>query len=248
MQGKEEGGLGVRSVLHMNQALMLKHVWQILQEDPRSIWVAWVLRHRLRNQTIWTYKSASASWCWKKLIKISSLLKEGLEYRVGDGGKFRLWTDLWHPRGPLICTYPRGPLITGLPADSLLMTVLHQGQWRWPSDTNFDIQEIMADLPSIGPQPSDVINWRPGKFNATSLLSLLQPASPRVVWHQLLGGKFKIPRHDFMLGRLSTMDRIWVQFSDTSCILCGGDWETHSHLFFECSFTRCCLEVFGSLG
>ncbi|KAL0420875.1 UNVERIFIED_CONTAM: hypothetical protein Slati_3110400 [Sesamum latifolium] len=60
---KEEGGLGVRSVLHMNQALMLKHVWRILQEDPRSIWVAWVLRHRLRNQTIWTYKSASASWC-----------------------------------------------------------------------------------------------------------------------------------------------------------------------------------------
>ncbi|KAL0386421.1 UNVERIFIED_CONTAM: hypothetical protein Slati_4603300 [Sesamum latifolium] len=45
---KEEGGLGIRSVLHLNQALMLKHVWRILQEDPHSIWVAWVLRHRLR--------------------------------------------------------------------------------------------------------------------------------------------------------------------------------------------------------
>ncbi|KAL0386463.1 UNVERIFIED_CONTAM: hypothetical protein Slati_4601600, partial [Sesamum latifolium] len=66
---KKEGGLGIHRVLHMNQALMLKHVWRILQEDPRSIWVAWVLKHRLRNQTIWTYNSASASWCWRKLIK-----------------------------------------------------------------------------------------------------------------------------------------------------------------------------------
>ncbi|KAL0292350.1 UNVERIFIED_CONTAM: hypothetical protein Sradi_6992200 [Sesamum radiatum] len=98
-KAKEDGGLGIRSVLHMNQALMLKHVWRILQEDPRSIWVSWVLRYRLRNQTIWTYHSASASWCWNKLVKISLLLKNGLEYRVGDGGKFRLWTDIWHPRG-----------------------------------------------------------------------------------------------------------------------------------------------------
>ncbi|KAL0408444.1 UNVERIFIED_CONTAM: hypothetical protein Sradi_1778800 [Sesamum radiatum] len=48
-KSKEKGGLGIRSVLHMNQALMLKHVWKILQEDPRSIWVAWVLKYRLRN-------------------------------------------------------------------------------------------------------------------------------------------------------------------------------------------------------
>ncbi|KAL0284382.1 UNVERIFIED_CONTAM: hypothetical protein Sradi_7200000 [Sesamum radiatum] len=31
----EEGGLGIRSVLLMNQALILKQVWRILQEDPR---------------------------------------------------------------------------------------------------------------------------------------------------------------------------------------------------------------------
>ncbi|KAL0402146.1 UNVERIFIED_CONTAM: hypothetical protein Slati_4244500 [Sesamum latifolium] len=62
-------------VLHMNQALMLKHVWRILQQDPRSLWVAWVVRHKLRYQSIWATTPASASWCWKKIIKISSLLK-----------------------------------------------------------------------------------------------------------------------------------------------------------------------------
>ncbi|KAL0285152.1 UNVERIFIED_CONTAM: Retrovirus-related Pol polyprotein from type-2 retrotransposable element R2DM [Sesamum radiatum] len=43
-KSKEEGGLGLRRVLYMNQALMLKNVWRLLQEDPNSIWVAWVLR------------------------------------------------------------------------------------------------------------------------------------------------------------------------------------------------------------
>ncbi|KAL0455533.1 UNVERIFIED_CONTAM: hypothetical protein Slati_0892500 [Sesamum latifolium] len=152
----------------------------------------------------------------KKLVKISILLKEGLDYRVGDGSKFKLWTDLWHPRGPLIHSFPCGPTITGLPSNSLLMTVMQQGQWRWPSETDFDIQEIIAGLPPIFPQQSDLIKWRPnaGMFTTAAVLSLLQPASPRVHWHRLLGGKFKIPRHDFILWlaileRLSTIDRLW---------------------------------------
>ncbi|KAL0293082.1 UNVERIFIED_CONTAM: hypothetical protein Sradi_6957800, partial [Sesamum radiatum] len=85
---KVEGGLGIRSVLYMNQALMLKHVWRILQADTSSIWVAWVLRHRLHNKTIWTYHSSSSSWCWNKLIKLSLVLRAGLDYRVGDGRTF----------------------------------------------------------------------------------------------------------------------------------------------------------------
>ncbi|KAL0281697.1 UNVERIFIED_CONTAM: hypothetical protein Sradi_7295700 [Sesamum radiatum] len=146
----------------MNVALMLKQVWRIIQEEPTSIWVAWVRRYRLRNQTLWTVNTVSASWCWRKLVKASLLLKEGLVYRVGDGLKFRLWTDLWHPRGPLIKQFPRGPTITGLPVDSWLVTVIHQGQWCWPSASDFDIQSIMADLPAIYPLQPDQVLWKTG--------------------------------------------------------------------------------------
>ncbi|KAL0290141.1 UNVERIFIED_CONTAM: hypothetical protein Sradi_7056400 [Sesamum radiatum] len=157
---KEEGGLGIRRVLHVNLALIMKHVWRILQEDSNSIWVAWVLRYRLRNHPIWTVNTTSASWSWKKLVKASYLLKEGLEYRVGDGARFRLWTDLWHSSSPLIHRFPRGPTITGLPADARLMMVIQQGQWRWPSEADFDIQQIMSDLPTLHPQQSDEILWK----------------------------------------------------------------------------------------
>ncbi|KAL0289990.1 UNVERIFIED_CONTAM: hypothetical protein Sradi_7060100 [Sesamum radiatum] len=173
-----QGGLGIRRVRHMNLALLLKQVWRILQEDPTSIWVAWVLRYRLRNQPLWTVNASSSSWCWRKLVKTSVLLKEGLEYRVGDGHKFWLWTDLWHPRGPLINHFPRGPSITGLAVDSRLMTVIHQGQWCWPSASDFDIQQIMSDLPAIYPQQPDKVLWKPGTFSTQSLLQFLEPSSP----------------------------------------------------------------------
>ncbi|KAL0292748.1 UNVERIFIED_CONTAM: hypothetical protein Sradi_6975500 [Sesamum radiatum] len=246
---KEEGGLGIQMLRHMNLALLMKHVWRILQEDQTSIWVSWVLRYRLRNQPIWTVNISSASWSWRKLVKASILLKEGLDYRVGDGHKFRLWTDLWHPRGPLIHHFPRGPTITGLPVDSRLLSVIHQGHWCWPSASDFDIQRIMDELPPIFPQQPDNILWKPGKFNTQSVLKFLQPASPRVVWYQLMGGKFGLPRHEFILWlaileRLSTLDRIWASPTGQQCVLCGGQQrETHDHLFFHCSFTRCCLDI-----
>ncbi|KAL0292355.1 UNVERIFIED_CONTAM: hypothetical protein Sradi_6992700 [Sesamum radiatum] len=82
-KSKEEGGLGIRSVLHMNQALMIKHVWRILQQDTRSLWVAWVLRYKLRSQSIWAPISTSASWCWKKVVKISSLCNAVLSIELG---------------------------------------------------------------------------------------------------------------------------------------------------------------------
>ncbi|KAL0292780.1 UNVERIFIED_CONTAM: hypothetical protein Sradi_6973800 [Sesamum radiatum] len=184
---KEEGGLGIRRVLHVNLALIMKHVWRILQEDSNSIWVAWVLRYRLRNHPIWTVNTTSASWSWKKLVKASYLLKEGLEYRVGDGARFRLWTDLWHSSSPLIHRFPRGPTITGLPADARLMMVIQQGQWRWPSEADFDIQQIMSDLPTLHPQQSDEILWKQGTFSTQSVLKFLFPPSPPVIWHRLLG-------------------------------------------------------------
>ncbi|KAL0455461.1 UNVERIFIED_CONTAM: hypothetical protein Slati_0885300 [Sesamum latifolium] len=190
---------------------------RVALEDTQSIWVQWILLHRLHNQTIWTYSRSTTSWCWKKLVKLSTLMKAGIEYRIGDGRKFKLWTDLWHPRGPLLHSFPCGPSITGLPSDSLLMTVLQQGRWNWPSVTDFDIQEIISCLPNTFPQQSDSITWRSnsGKFTIAAAISLLQLPSSHVLWHRLLGGKFKIPRHNLSFGwRYLDAFLLWTSLGD----------------------------------
>ncbi|KAL0292755.1 UNVERIFIED_CONTAM: hypothetical protein Sradi_6976200 [Sesamum radiatum] len=248
---KCEGGLGIRRVMHLNQALMLKHVWRLLREDRNSIWVQWVLLHRLQRQSLWTSKVTTATWCWKQLIKICHILKPGMEYKVGNGDKFKVWLDIWHERGPLIHHYPRGPLVTGIPVDALFSAVLQQGRWAWPSETDFDVAEIIASLPQIHPGESDSIQWKlnAGRFNTAVVFSLLEPPSPTVVWHVLLGGQFKIPRHNFILwlaikGCLSTMDRLWMNEVEDGCVLCNyAARETHTHLFFGCSFPKRCLAI-----
>ncbi|KAL0378648.1 UNVERIFIED_CONTAM: hypothetical protein Sradi_3170300 [Sesamum radiatum] len=170
-------------------------------------------------------------------------------------GVFHLWTDIWHPRGPLSHSFPRGPMVTGLPLDSLLRSVINHGEWNWPSARNVEIQEIIAGLPPIHHNQPDSIIWkaRDGKFTTASAVTFLQPPSAPADWQWLLGGRFKIPRHDFilwlaLLERLTTMDRIWLGVHDPGCVLCGGaTMETHEHLFFQCPFSAHCIQKLKSV-
>ncbi|KAL0305371.1 UNVERIFIED_CONTAM: hypothetical protein Scaly_2987700 [Sesamum calycinum] len=251
---KEEGGLGIRSICVSNQALILKHLWKLLQNDGTSIWVDWIQHYRLHNSTLWTFKNATGSWGWKKLLKLRPLLQRGVLYRVGNGSTFSLWQDIWHDQGPLCLSFPRGPAITGLPLHSPLSSVLHQGQWCWPSANDEDIRAITAHLPPTHPTAADIICWRnsPGKFTLESATLLIQTPTPRVHWHGLLQGKYKIARHGFILWlaileKLSTLDKPWVLRNDDGCLLCDGHFsESHDHLFFQCWYSRRCLSILNS--
>ncbi|KAL0304698.1 UNVERIFIED_CONTAM: hypothetical protein Sangu_3069000 [Sesamum angustifolium] len=187
-QQKEEGGLGFRSILVMNKALMMKHLWKIVRQDRNSIWVAWILRHRLHNDSLWTFNGSIGSWGWKKLIKLRHVLKNRLIYQVGSGNLFKLWQDIWYEQGPLCFSYPRGPTITGLPLGSPLSSVLQHGQWHWPAQNDTEILEIMAHLPHVHQNTPDAITWRSSsvQFSVQSAIQLFQPRTNRVAWHGLL--------------------------------------------------------------
>ncbi|KAL0281795.1 UNVERIFIED_CONTAM: Retrovirus-related Pol polyprotein from type-2 retrotransposable element R2DM [Sesamum radiatum] len=186
----------------------------------------------LRNQSIWTYHSSNSSWCWKKLIKLSSLMRPGLDYQVGDGQQFMVWTDIWHPQGPLLRSFPRGPSITGLPADSLLRTVMLHGTWNWPSECDFDIQDIISSLPIIHPnQPDTKMENSDWKLHYSGSVCYAPASVPPA-----------------LLERLTTMDRIWMEQQDTGCVLCGGLLlESHEHLFFHCPYAEHCINILKSV-
>ncbi|KAL0313775.1 UNVERIFIED_CONTAM: hypothetical protein Scaly_2901700 [Sesamum calycinum] len=177
LQTKGEGGLGIRSLIVTNQALILKQLWRILQNDGTSIWVAWIQQYRLRRTTIWTFNSAAGSWGWKKMLKLRPILQRGVTYKVGDGSIFSLWQDIWHIRGPLCLNFPRGPEVTGLPLHSILSSVLQHNHWTWPASTDSDITEIMSQLPPIFPSAADTICWNStsGSFTIKSAILLFQP-------------------------------------------------------------------------
>ncbi|KAL0440687.1 UNVERIFIED_CONTAM: putative ribonuclease H protein [Sesamum radiatum] len=247
---KEEGGLGFHNILVINKALMLKHLWKIVQNDRHSIWVDWILHHRLRNNSLWTFNGSTGSWGWKKIIKLRPV-QRGLIYQVGNGTTFKLWQDIWHQQGPLSIAFPRGPEVTGWPLNSFLSRALQHGHWSWPNHNDPDISEIVSQLPLVHQNSPDTIMWRhaSGQFSVKSATELIQPPNDRVVWHGLLQGRYKIPRHNFILWlaileKLSTLDKHWISRGDNGCVLCDGQYvESHDHLFFNCLYTRRCLQI-----
>ncbi|KAK4384404.1 hypothetical protein Sango_3063900 [Sesamum angolense] len=134
---------------------------------------------------------------------------------------------------------------------STTKSVIQRNQWCWPSLADADIIDIVSQLPPIHATAADTISWRSssGKYSFQAAVSLIQPTTPRVFWHGLLQGKFKIPRHGFILWlaileKLSTMDKPWVPSAENGCVLCGGLFdETHEHLFFKCWYSKRCLTI-----
>ncbi|KAL0361607.1 UNVERIFIED_CONTAM: hypothetical protein Sradi_3845200 [Sesamum radiatum] len=244
----EEGGLGVRDVLALNQALMSKNLWDVIRGKRDSIWLDWIFQNRLRDQTVWVARENTGSWSWRKLLTLRAALIPHIQFRIGDGANFSLWNDPWHNLGPLITHFPRGPQVTRTCPSNSLDTVIEVGQWRWPLITDIEHLDILHLLPDIH-GGDDSIAWIPdgGNFSSSFASNVFRPPGPTVGWSLLLVGFFRIPRHCFILwlailGKLSTLDKPWLGHLGRECVLCSdGQEKTHEHLFFTCSYSRRCV-------
>ncbi|KAL0305369.1 UNVERIFIED_CONTAM: hypothetical protein Scaly_2987500 [Sesamum calycinum] len=233
----------------MNQALMLKHLWKLIQPDF-EFWVNWILHYRLRKTTLWTFTGSTGSWGWKKMIKLKPFLKRGTHYRVGDGSTFKLWQDIWHEQGPLCLSHPEGPQLTGLPLDALLSSVIQHGQWSWPAISDAEFNEVSSQLPPIHPNSPDEITWRlnSGKFTVQSAIELFQPHTNQVEWHGLLQGRYKSQDTLSFYGwRLWKNYPPWTKLGYLMEIMVVyfvmGTLRRHTNLFFNCQYSKRCLHL-----
>ncbi|KAL0401482.1 UNVERIFIED_CONTAM: hypothetical protein Slati_4178100 [Sesamum latifolium] len=171
-----------------------------------------------------------------------------LKFQIATGDLYWLWRDPWHLTCRLEIHFPRAPVITGLSYDSKLSFIILQGDWSWPSQSDPDIMTIMVDLPPIS-DGVDFILWKSGHFSTSSAYNFFNYSTEKVAWFALLHDPLKIPRNQFILwlailDKLSTGVKVWLNTFPSSCCLCNSAaLETRSHLFFECSFSRCCLHI-----
>ncbi|KAL0402393.1 UNVERIFIED_CONTAM: hypothetical protein Slati_4269200 [Sesamum latifolium] len=171
-----------------------------------------------------------------------------IEYRIGDGNTFLLWEDPWHSDGVLIQKLPQ--IAIGVPQQDKVGTFISQCEWCWPLPHSNEITEIVAGLPIIH-GGFDMVRWRgtTGRITSTEVYTLFQQDTPKVIWATLLRGPFRIARSNFilwlaLLGKLTTVDVSWLQSTNRNCVLCeDGLLETHEHLFFQCIFSRKCLQL-----
>nr|GEV11192.1 RNA-directed DNA polymerase, eukaryota, reverse transcriptase zinc-binding domain protein [Tanacetum cinerariifolium] len=80
---KSEGGLGLKVIHVWNEALMDKHLWNVVI-NKESIWVKWVKNHYLMDHTVWVVDpSHHSSWIWKQILALSNKIRGFVKVKIG---------------------------------------------------------------------------------------------------------------------------------------------------------------------
>ncbi|KAL4315263.1 hypothetical protein AHAS_Ahas15G0167600 [Arachis hypogaea] len=93
---KHDGGLGLRKLKSMNDAFLLKILWQ-LRERPNTL-CSKVISYKHCNGNIHTAQPvarSSDSPLWKELVKLWPTYKENTICIIGNGLSTNLWLDPW---------------------------------------------------------------------------------------------------------------------------------------------------------
>ena len=101
--GKENGGLGIRSLYVVNRALLGKWVWRFAKEEE-SIWKEIIrLKYQVEDGG-WFTKIPRENFgvgLWKDISKENMQMKLDNIFVLGDGRRISFWEDTWCSEAPL---------------------------------------------------------------------------------------------------------------------------------------------------
>lgn len=98
MKPKEEGGLGFKDIHAFNLAMLAKQCWRLWQ-CPTSL-CAHVLKAKYfaNSSLLEAMPKTGMSYTWRSVLRGLEIMKQGMLWRVGDGGDLKIWDDPWLPR------------------------------------------------------------------------------------------------------------------------------------------------------
>lgn len=93
---KDHGGMGIKSLKPMNEAIMIKMLWKI-SKNPNDLWVQVLLGkyHRRQGGEPDMCDKAGDSRLWKELVKMKELFRENITMKIQDRSETRVWLDNW---------------------------------------------------------------------------------------------------------------------------------------------------------
>lgn len=104
---KIEGGLGLRLLRLMNNALLGKWLWRI-GDDTNSLWKQIIVAKYGVKRDRWDV-DGPLNRClsiWKGITSVKDAFANSIRYRVGSGLKILFWHDKWVGDRPLVDWFP----------------------------------------------------------------------------------------------------------------------------------------------
>uniref|UniRef100_A0A803Q947 Reverse transcriptase domain-containing protein n=1 Tax=Cannabis sativa TaxID=3483 RepID=A0A803Q947_CANSA len=157
-QSKSVGGLGFRSLIHFNQAMLAKQAWKILKQ-PNSLLCRVLKARYFPNPSILeVVPGHNPSFAWRSILWGRDLMASGLIWKIGDGENILTIDDHWIPNNKYLC-YKDGILP---PSPKLSFFISDSGYWDSSKLRNHfyesDIQDIL-EVPITGFSGKDDIIW-----------------------------------------------------------------------------------------
>ncbi|GJR70207.1 RNA-directed DNA polymerase, eukaryota, reverse transcriptase zinc-binding domain protein [Tanacetum coccineum] len=158
---KSEGGLGFKSFQVWNEALMAKHLWDILI-DKDSIWVKWVKGQWLKNDSIWAVEVHDhTSWGWKQIFSLRNKVRNFIHFKIGNGKKCFFWFDKWNENGPLCKLVNYASIMqSSLVMKTKVADLILNEKWNWPRSWSVRFREVLEiQVPAINEEFEDKAIW-----------------------------------------------------------------------------------------
>ncbi|KAJ0711325.1 hypothetical protein HanOQP8_Chr09g0322591 [Helianthus annuus] len=204
---KDEGGLGIRSIMDVNKALILSHIWSIIN-NRQTLWVQWIHTYKLKGTSFWEVQCCgNMSWSWRKILSIRNQVRPYIWKSVQSGKQTNAWSDNWCMCSPLRSFItPRSIVNAGFNLNTTVAKLVGvDGQWRWPRAWH-DIYPVLinVDTPQLLNDTDDRIRWKAieGKlyrFRSWEAWNNFRSRDDKVAWVDSVWFSQCIPRHSFHL-------------------------------------------------
>lgn len=193
----EEGGLGLRDILTVNKALIIRHVWNIIS-DRDSLWVKWVKNNRIKGRDFWGIKiPSSCSWSWRSILKGRKEAALMVRHLIGNGTQTGIWKDPWNEQGILQEFFPvQLHYVTDCVLNVRASSMLESDQWKIPESLKRaapDIAELLEGTDVH--QGDDEIIWAPsttGKYKLAETFEFMRKKTQPWIWNRVIwfGGEY----------------------------------------------------------